>query len=460
MMTLLFFNFTPMSFYKKGLSLALGLSLLASGVPARASVNEYLSAVDEFHINHLDNNMVYDDVTFPSAKPVRADFASDADFHRAMDQYHRDFAVYFMSYNVAYIPWWGSDASEGATGLIGYESTSGHRSFRPGNNINRAELAKMVMWSTSLAKSSNHDYNEPAFPDIERGEWYDQITRTLAKNNIVQGVPQADGTRLYMGASNATWSEFFKYAVNAFELHDGNQINEASADIWYKPYQDILYSKGILSAEMQVDPGALVTRSDVLLVCFRAFIAQSVKDIYGEPVNFSDDLVRLVVENTHSKMLNAAADAAYPERDALDSSFYMYDLLFEGGSSARLYAIEDSNPSYDGSAADETVYVQNTGTESMDLGGYTLSVLQTQTGWDYRTLELRYTFPEGTVLEPEQVASVTGDVFMAQAMESDFYRDDAYFDDELFVGETYGAVLLYNDSATLVDIAVAGFAFD
>ncbi len=99
--------------------------------------------------------------------------------------------------------------------------------FRPENEMNRAELTKIIINATfEQSEISNCDLTTVQFPDVASGIWYEQFLCVALKNNILEGYP--DGT--FKGEQAINYAETAKIVVNAY-----GYITEPS-DPWYERY--------------------------------------------------------------------------------------------------------------------------------------------------------------------------------------------------------------------------------
>lgn len=100
--------------------------------------------------------------------------------------------------------------------------------YRPTNNINRAEFTKIIIGAINEEPTGNS-----CFPDIA-GQWFAPYVCAAKWNNILSGYP--DGT--FRPANNINVAEALKITLEAF----GKDIQEPSADEeWYMPY--LAYAK-------------------------------------------------------------------------------------------------------------------------------------------------------------------------------------------------------------------------
>jgi len=116
--------------------------------------------------------------------------------------------------------------------------------FRPDDNLNRAEAAKLLFKVLNFTEPEK--ITEKPFSDVETDQWYAKMISELEVQNIVNGNP--DGT--YRPANNINRAEFLVMAINAY-LYDLDEqdkvafetlINEEKTDA-YEDLEDTWYTK-------------------------------------------------------------------------------------------------------------------------------------------------------------------------------------------------------------------------
>ncbi|MFC1616400.1 S-layer homology domain-containing protein [Patescibacteria group bacterium] len=171
----------------------------------------------------------------------------------------------------------------------GYEDGT----FKPEQNVNRAEFLKMLYETIGMA---GFEVDLP-FPDVPDDEWYTQYVKEAYATRVINGYP--DGT--FKPDQNINFAEALKIVTNGFydvnSLYgDGNDYDWCLADFswiadngeWYWKYVYVAdnfclipdYLMGITAWE----PGQTVTRGDMAELLYRA---QTVKDNNYSP--FKED---------------------------------------------------------------------------------------------------------------------------------------------------------------------------
>jgi hypothetical protein len=140
--------------------------------------------------------------------------------------------------------------------------------FRPYNNINRAEFLKMLYETTGSVNSSTFPLNNP-FNDVQYDQYYYKYVMQAYADGIVQGY--SDGT--FRPANNITLAEAMKIVQEAF-------LNEIIMDTCEEKYVSFYSSCG-----------QAVPDTDLLLGCkqitkkdwsFKYFCTDTKYNIHGE----------------------------------------------------------------------------------------------------------------------------------------------------------------------------------
>ena len=137
--------------------------------------------------------------------------------------------------------------------------------FRPENELNRAELTKIIINATfDSSEVANCDLSTVNFPDVASGVWYEPFVCVALKNNILEGYP--DGT--FKGEQSINYAETAKIIVNAY-----GYITQVS-DPWYERYTAQLGSIGAQPPTIK-NVGQNLTRGEMAYI-----IEQVDADIY------------------------------------------------------------------------------------------------------------------------------------------------------------------------------------
>lgn len=161
--------------------------------------------------------------------------------------------------------------------LAGYSDGT----FKPSQQVTRAEAAKMIVETLGLQTSNA----VVSFSDVEQGVWYTPYVATLVNEGIVAGYP--DGTFQPNGA--ITRSELAKMLVEAFDLEAGasSSFSDVNNSAWYAPYISALVENEITSGTTPTtfSPERNVTRGEASTFLYR--IDTSLEHVTVEQVNDS-----------------------------------------------------------------------------------------------------------------------------------------------------------------------------
>lgn len=162
--------------------------------------------------------------------------------------------------------------------ISGYEN----QTFRPENQVNRAEAVKILLQSL-VSQRELDGVNSTAFSDVPDDAWflpYAELGRERFK--IVDGPPKTTKFNPEMPVKKV---EFIKMLLLAYKIDPNSygEINLAlSKDItnpkeWYYPYFRYAVSSALLTVSKDgfYHPGKELTRADVALIMHRFFLYRS-----------------------------------------------------------------------------------------------------------------------------------------------------------------------------------------
>ena len=108
----------------------------------------------------------------------------------------------------------GTKYEEAVEKLVALDTIEGYEdgTFKPGNEITRAELATIITFILGLQDAADlAKYNESQFSDVASGAWYTGYINIAANENVVSGYP--DGT--FKPSEKVSYSEAVTMLVNA-----------------------------------------------------------------------------------------------------------------------------------------------------------------------------------------------------------------------------------------------------
>ena len=143
--------------------------------------------------------------------------------------------------------------------------------FRPLNNINRAELIKLLMSGADLPADAALNN---CFKDVTGDAWYVSWVCTAKQKGWVGGY--SDGTfqpEKFVNKAEAAKiiSGVLAPAVNEVVLHRFNDVGEKS---WFFPYVNSLSGNYYINWDRNFLPAALINRGEVAEIVFRDILAK------------------------------------------------------------------------------------------------------------------------------------------------------------------------------------------
>ncbi len=171
-----------------------------------------------------------------------------------------------------------SDPHFGALSYLEHEGVIGGYSdgtVRPNNQINRAELVKILVEGLGKKTKSSH---KNCFPDVKE-EWFAPYVCYALEKDWVKGYP--DGT--YQPGQNVNKAEAMKIILNAFGVKEGtpskSYYKDAPFEAWYAPYLEAAKQKNLLEESgSYFYPGNFRTRGEVAEMVARIMMIDYMDD--------------------------------------------------------------------------------------------------------------------------------------------------------------------------------------
>lgn len=180
------------------------------------------------------------------------------------------------------------------------------KKYRPGDNANRAEAAKMLVDAAGLTLDASAG---PSFKDVAKDAWYYKYVETAVKNGIVGGYKDAAGkaTGKFGPGDNVTREQFAKMAYLALALKKntdgGPHFSDVPADRWSYENVETLYNWSVIDgyADKTFGPAKNINRAEISKMvvgamnpvkrpgAFKVSSAVS-KSLTSVEVTFSDDV--------------------------------------------------------------------------------------------------------------------------------------------------------------------------
>lgn len=123
-------------------------------------------------------------------------------------------------------------------------------SFKPNQNLNRAEFAKILVGAKY--SSISDDFNQSCFKDISKDQWYTKSVCLAKSKGIIDGYP--DGT--FKPGSNVNYVEALKMVLGTYEL-----APVVISSPWYQAYVD--QADAYLFSLSSLSPDHLLTRAEI-----------------------------------------------------------------------------------------------------------------------------------------------------------------------------------------------------
>ncbi len=178
--------------------------------------------------------------------------------------------------------------------------------FRPGDDMNRAEMARMVTAALGVAMDTSAG---PSFVDVAEGQWYYPYVETGVANGLFIGYTDADGlpTGNYGPGDKATRGAVVKVLMLAYGF-DMMECDSTFSDVdysaWYGPYMDSACYYGIVT---QGRPGERVNRAEFVTMLSRAANYEAEEVVIDEDVEDIDEEEEVVLPASEGTLTVAVA---------------------------------------------------------------------------------------------------------------------------------------------------------
>lgn len=154
-------------------------------------------------------------------------------------------------------------------------------SFKPEQNINRAELMKIITEASGAIPSPTTNNN--CFPDVS-DEWFAVYVCYAKNQNWIQGYP--DGT--FKPGNDVNKVEALKMIINSQEIDIPGAVNETPFDdadnsAWYAPFIKAANDNGMLEQTDGIyGVDELITRGEVSENIYRALLIASIENFEND----------------------------------------------------------------------------------------------------------------------------------------------------------------------------------
>jgi len=147
-------------------------------------------------------------------------------------------------------------------------------SFRPENNINRAEALKIILLSYNTEESlkiENLKIENLPFPDLHISQWFTPYIYKAKKLGITSGYP--DG--FFRPNNTVNRAEFIKMAISTLPDFQNNiaasielKFKDIDPQQWYFPYLNFGTQKLIIANQKNFSPTTPMTRQDAVEIIY------------------------------------------------------------------------------------------------------------------------------------------------------------------------------------------------
>ncbi|WP_261131739.1 S-layer homology domain-containing protein [Bacillus sp. Marseille-Q3570] len=168
----------------------------------------------------------------------------------------------------------------------GHLNGYGDGTFKPMNDISRAEAAKVLMSAKGLVPSGTENYS-----DVNSGNWFYDAVRATSNAGIFEG---------YEGKFNPegelTREAAAKIIVEAYGLTGGGATPFKDVSGWSESYIEVAYNNGIIKGvtDTSFDPKANVKRADFAVMIHRAIEATAAPAVTSvSAINAKEVVVKL-----------------------------------------------------------------------------------------------------------------------------------------------------------------------
>ncbi len=180
-------------------------------------------------------------------------------------------------------------------------------SFRPSQEVNRAEALKLLTLSKKIlgekiaSEDAERIFSEEAaatedidfdLTDVPESAWFNKYVRQAFKNGIINGYSD----RTFRGGNTVNLAEAVKMLLetNNVELPDPesitkNPFKDADMNAWYAPYLQYAKKNYILIADMdlRVRPDKDITRQEMANLIYRFYNLEETQ-VYGRASYYAD----------------------------------------------------------------------------------------------------------------------------------------------------------------------------
>ena len=144
----------------------------------------------------------------------------------------------------------------------------GDNTFRPDNNLNRAESVKIILTANDI----NTQGSTTTFTDVPKEAWFAPYIATAVANNIVKGY----GDNQFKPQNTISRAEFLKIAIATAKIHVSENLSrnpypDVQSDQWFAPYFQVAKEQELLRLKKGgfMAPHQPITRGEAADILYR-----------------------------------------------------------------------------------------------------------------------------------------------------------------------------------------------
>jgi len=199
------------------------------------------------------------------------------------------------------IPSWAEEAI-GELMDQGVLSGNDDGSFAPSRQLNRAEVAKVIVLASGVELDT---YGGPHFPDVATSAWFYDYIETMYNYGWIDGYP--DGA--FRPGNGINRVELAKMVINAFEIDldttGGPHFKDVAASDWFYTYAETAYNNGLMSgySDGTFGPANPVTRAETARVVYDSQL------VVAAPTGPAEGTLEVVISNDTPRGTNVPFNA-------------------------------------------------------------------------------------------------------------------------------------------------------
>lgn len=139
--------------------------------------------------------------------------------------------------------------------------------YKPDNEINRAEFTKIIMGATHTEEEIDSCEPEKKFPDVDYEEWFGPYICVAYNDGVISGYP--NGT--FKPNNTINFVEAAKIIVNAFAYE------YEESEVWYEPFVKVLQDKAAIPVTIE-NLEQNITRGEMAEMIYRLLAGIEDKD--------------------------------------------------------------------------------------------------------------------------------------------------------------------------------------